>query len=184
MIKMIKETITNLTPEEFGAKYEAFKALVETELKTVQALAEDETFNSKTDIDFWNREEIYSDSIYDRDMDDVVEIINEFKGDCEKYENKRGFYIENRGELIGDYEDSDAEIDYIGYKASWLEPKTEISEVLINSEFRAFAKAWLAPEGLSSGEINHIDCKLLTLFKEGKIDWNTLRTLVYSDCAV
>ena len=179
-----KETIADLTPEEFGARYEAFKLLVASELETVKGLAEDEVHNPKTDIDFWERNYRISDCIYGCDMDDTIEYINNFKAEIAEYEHKRGFRVENKDEIEGDYEDSYAEIGYVGFEASWLEPKEEIGEGLINNEFREFAKAWLAPEGLSGWEINYIDCKLLTLFKDGKLDWNTLRTLVYSDCEV
>ena len=115
-----------------------------------------------------------------------IELIcaNEFKEEIKEFENLRGFCIENYEEIDGDYEDSYAEIRSIGYRASWIVPKEELSENSINSDFLEFVRNWLAPEGTAGYNVNYVDCKLLTLFKEGKIDWNTLRTLVYSNCSV
>ena len=178
------KTIANLTPQEFNERYEAFRVFADEQLEVAKGLAEDEVHTSKIGIDLWDRKSLDSDCIYGQDMEDTIDTITNFQIEISEYRNRRGFRVENKDSIDGDYEDSYAEIGYVGYQASWLEPIEKISDGTLNSEFRELVKTWLAPEGLTGWKINAIDCKLLTLFKDGKIDWNTLRTLVYSDCDI
>lgn len=61
-----------------------------------------------------------------------------------------------------------------------------LTKTVLNSNIKYKVRIWaesrLKPEGVLSTK--PIDCKLLQLFKEGTIDFNTLQTLTYTDCKI
>lgn len=52
----------------------------------------------------------------------------------------------------------------------------------INYKVRVWAESRLKPKNILL--IKPVDCKLLQLFNEGIIDFNTLQTLTYTDCKI
>ena len=54
-------------------------------------------------------------------------------------------------------------------------------EARIKTKVKENVRIALKPKGYEGYTI-HVDCKLLTLFKDGSIDWKTLQKLVYTNC--
>jgi hypothetical protein len=112
-----------------------------------------------------------------------IELLQNFLEDCPDKEKVINFST---------WVDSDIEYDYNGdpfsictAKVNWYELKEwseESFQTHIKNQLRRELTARLQPAKVSYPKT--IDCKLLTLFKEGSIDWITLQKLVYSDCEI
>ena len=112
--------------------------------------------------------------------DEIIEMINNFKEECEQFKNNIGFkivYIEPTTE----YDSSIIEGNY--FKCVYYIVKNEISENIINSRFRDFIKNELKPQEYT-GYTKYPDCKLLKLFMDGNIDFRTLQQITYADCKI
>jgi hypothetical protein len=181
-LNLEKVTKPELSVDEFNALFEGFKELANSELETIKSLKDGESFSTKLPLKYYKTETLESDCLMSESADGMIEMLLAFKKECEQYENKRGFYVEQRHDISGDYEGSYAELDAFYLQAEWEVPIEEVTENMINSEFRNHVMYWLAPEGIERYDIRSVDCKMLALFREGKIDWGTLRTLTYSDC--
>jgi hypothetical protein len=74
----------------------------------------------------------------------------------------------------------------IWYEANYYEiASAQLFEFNKKLDFKKLITHTLYQDFKTSGKYSqHIDCKLLTLFTEGKIDWETLGDLVYSDYKV
>ena len=182
MLDITRTTKPELSVEEFNALYAEVTKQAHKDLEIVKSVKNGESYNTKVEIDYWNRKQAVSDDLQGLDMEDMIEAINEFKEECKQYEDNIGYYVQQKTELSGDYEDEYANLEAFFFEATWSEPIEEVTQEMIDGEFRDLVRFWLAPLGTERYDVSYVDCKLLTLFKEGKIDWNTLRTLVYSDC--
>ena len=173
----------NLTVLEFNKLYTKHVANVKRELKKFKALEKAgeldmRKYKGTPGINFFERNEILSDDLnYNGGVDTAIEILIAFKEEYKEYENKISF-----GTDSDFYVDSDGYIEHICYEAHWYNIIDEVPEQSINKSFKNKVADLLKPENVEY--TISIDCKLLTLFKDGKISWDTLRTLVYSDCEI
>ena len=173
----------NLTPTEFNKLYTNHTAQIKRDLKKFKKLEaeginEHAKFKSTTGVNFLKRESVRSDDLnYGGGVDSAIELLVGFKEECKAYENKINFNTDTDF-----YADSDGWIERVCYEARWSVVIDEVAEQNINSSFKNKIANLLKPEKASYTQ--GIDCKLLTLFKDGKISWDTLRTLVYSDCEI
>ena len=173
-----------LSVSEFNALYAEVVKQAHNDLEVIKGLKNGESYNPKVGLNYWSKEDFQSDDLQNMDPDEMIEAINDFKEACKEHEDKNGYYVCQKSELSGEYEDEYAELDAFFLDCEWNVPIKEVTENMINNEFKHMTKFWLAPKDTANYNVNYVDCKLLTLFKEGKIDWNTLRTLVYSDCSI
>ena len=136
------------------------------------------TFNTKTGIDYFNKVTLESDSLLECDIDETIEIAQAFKEECAPFADKRGFYTCQRN-LVDEYD-----LEELYFQAEYNTVKESLKDTVINSAFRELVKAWVkpVPKGDEYIYTSNVDCKILTLFKDGKIDWKTVRVLTYSDC--
>ncbi len=176
-----KETVANITPEEFMKLYENFNKDIGVEHQKLLKLEVENKLNNYNDskffVSFFETISIESADIDCEDLESTLEILNNFKDTCAEYKDKKSFCVIQENLVYDNY------LDKLYYKASWEIVRDTISENYINTAFKSFVKEWLKPEG-SNEYTRAIDCKMLSLFKGGHIDWNTLRTLTYTDCEV
>jgi len=168
-----------MTLEEFDKLFKEIDNRVKKEYRIAKELWDkgDFSFNDK----FKTIEFIQSENIYEDSSEDCIKIIQDYK---EKVKNFKGeIYSEEhiQSEIDTDY-DYGAEVIsiYFETKIKVFRNATDITVDYTNKEFREIIRNLLKPEKETYAQI--IDCKLLTLFKEGAIDWSTLQKLVYSDC--
>jgi hypothetical protein len=183
-----KNFVETMTAEEFANKFEEFQKAAEADLKAIQTLEEGSNYEPKTEgVNFWNKKNYTSDPIaddYGIEPEEVIKATQEFLVDVEEYKNKRGFNISQQVEYNYSTYDDGCEVENVYFEATWYEPINELDENSVNRAFLDYVSLWLAPEGTDSWGTVRPDCKILQLFKEGKVDWNTLRTLTYSNCNI
>lgn len=167
------------TKEDLDAKYQEF--LAEETAKYEEEKAEFEAL-SYSDIkkEFWRYDYIVEKDSISGDVggclgSDVVEVLEEFKNSVATQKHGE---ITLKGEACCD-EDS-AYVRFIFFSCEVLHLKDDNAiEIKAKTKIKNWAKAQLKPQ--SVGRFMDIDYKLLELFKQGKIDFNDLQKLVYSD---
>jgi len=181
------ERAETLTPEELEDKF--------TELENaIKSLVEKLNEDDKTSVPEWadyigvnlfEQKEMFSNDLYDDDVEETVIVLNEFMERYKDHEGKRTFRVEMDSNIYVD--EYSCYLESICYKASWLEPTSfeKIQERQLSVIKRNFISKLLIPHGdICSWDVRTPDCTLLELFKNGTIDWGTLRTLTYKDCEV
>ncbi len=178
---MNKDPKLDLTVEQFNKLYDDFTNETKQELEEIKnPKKSDKVFLENKDL-IWETHCIKSNSLANLSMNEVIKSIKSFKKRIKKQKDKLFFEVTEEAETDSDY-DGDTWIEFVGFKATWLGPRDEVSEYFLNNKFKSHVNNWLKPN--KEVYTRTIDCKLLTLFKDGKIDWTTLRTLVYSDCKI
>ena len=176
-----KETVNNITSEEFKEYFKTFRRDAILEHLKLKNLKEESDLNDYKDdkffISFFEAKSMQSDNFVFEDLEDTLEILQDFKSTSEVFKSKRGFSITQYSNVYDDF------LEEIYFTASWVEVRDILVDSHIESSFKDYVKNWLKPEG-SAEYTRGIDCKMLSLFKSGHIDWNTLRTLTYTDCDV
>ena len=135
------------------------------------------------DQQFLETTQIYSENIHDIDHEDIIKHIADFREDVKNLpyhiDGKESFAIK----LDDDYRIVDYQLEYnyarFNTEARGAEMDTEASGA--NATFKQQLKKLLKPEEYK-GFPRVIDCKLLKLYMDETIDWQTLQQLVYSDC--
>lgn len=176
----------NLTVGELLKFQELFTEAVNSELKTLIEIEKKGEFgkvayHEKVNyVNYFEIKDDFSESLLNCGVEETLEIIEDFKSLYEPHKEKYQFFVDQIIEYESGMYDESQEVSEIFWRASWKEVKTEIPESGISYPFRKYVESWIKPENASYKKT--IDCKLLALFKDGMIDWATLRKLVYSDC--
>jgi len=168
-----------MTLEEFNKLFEKTDNRIKEEYKVAKELWEknDFSFNDK----FKTIEFIQSENIYENLSEDCIKVIQNYREEVKNFKGE--IYSEEhiQSEIDTDY-DYGAEVIsiYFETRIKVFRYATDITTDYTDKEFRDILKNLLKPE--KEHYAQNIDCKLLTLFKEGTIDWSTLQKLVYTNC--
>lgn len=110
----------------------------------------------------------------------LIETLEQLKKDFKSYEeNLVNFYSYDYIDI--DVFDTCIDETYVEYTHYVLYTEEEF-ESSMKRTMRQFFDEKLKPDGESYEKM--IDCKLLQLFSDGAIDWETLQKLVYSNCKI
>ena len=169
-----------MTVQEFNNLYSNIEQRFNKELDEIK-------LNPKKFIDIkmydwaFSKHSIDSEEIYNyNDSLDLIYMINEFLDECKSYEDELGFCIELI-DLETEYETS--LIDGGHYQCKWKKMIDSVPEHIIKNSFISEVKNLLLPDDYK-GFIRTPECSILTLFKNGTIDWKTLQMITYKDCKI
>ena len=113
------------------------------------------------------------------DVPAMMEEMHQFVTDMEEYKAYPAYSLEY--EVDDDY---DSYINYNHLKAVWQEPKGLLKDevYLLSAKTAAKKRLNIALKPLTALSTRVVDCKFLSLWVDGSIDWKTLQQIVYSDC--
>jgi len=117
--------------------------------------------------------------LYYSSPDSMIEMLEEFKQEVAELPYHIGGTYDLCISAYG-YSDGAAEIDDNHFGYTYWTRDTEVKDFYINGKIREWINLNLKPDSVQYSR--PVDCKLLTLFKEGAIDFDTLQKLVYTDC--
>ena len=120
--------------------------------------------------------EVKSDTLEYIDIEDVIETLKEFQNGYKLCDGIAKSQIKNEQEVGSEY------IHYIGYMYEYYELSEERLESEIMRLCRELIKEELKPDGVQYAQTP--DCKIVQLFRDGSIDWETLQRITYKDCEI
>ena len=170
-----------MTPQEVIELIEKEKEIIREKMEHNKKLFE----TGETNIDLYNkglmREMTKSTHCIDDSLsiEQTIKMLSEFLEEIKAHENKPDFqsFIED------DYDDDDKPNSVYGC-ANWYEltdPSDESIEKIAKEKVKTVIADKLCPPDTYR---RYIDCKLLSLFMDGTIDWEALQKLVHSDCNI
>ena len=165
-----------MTPQEVIELIEKEKEIIRENMEHNKKLFE----SGETDLDMYNIDLMHAIERTTPYIDDgltiteTIEMLSDFLEEIKVHENKPAFDA---------YMETDVDARAFGH-AGWYEP-FELSEEAIEAKakqkVKEFVNVQLCPPATYR---RYIDCKLLSLFMDGTIDWKALQKLVYSDCNI
>lgn len=120
-------------------------------------------------------------------IEELEQSIKKFKQETRKLKNKLDFRSFMTGSAYPAGED-DADFEYLILRATWTEQKSqEHIESIAYNKARTFAKSELTRsvkiyKGIAEQQYVNIDCKLVQLWLDEKIDFDTLATILTANC--
>lgn len=120
--------------------------------------------------------EVKSNALEDIDIEEVIETLKEFQDGYKSCDGIAKSQIKNEQDV------GDEHIHYIGYMYEYYELSEEKLESEIMRLCRELIKEELKPNGVQY--VQTPDCKIVQLFRDGSIDWETLRRITYKDCNI
>ncbi len=120
--------------------------------------------------------EVQCDTLKGMDIEDLIEELNELMKGYESCDGIAKSAIKNEVDVGNEY------ISYIGYKYEYY----ELSEEKLESEIMRLCREKIAEE-LKPIDVEKSvipDCKIVQLFRDGSIDWETLQKITYKNCQI
>lgn len=178
-----------MKPEDIEKQYKKFLSEINKEAAEAQKAAAKN--NSATSLAYNDQYRFFEQKEYIEEFSlggsptSIIEMIKIFEEEVAQHKNKLDFRTGFDGNGCG-YEDDDS-LEWAGMKATWKEPRAKN-----NDRFLAMAKertkSWVAQKikehkNITDNRVGiYIDCKILELFKNGSIDFETLCTITLSNC--
>lgn len=178
-----------MKPTDITKKYEEIKEELTTQLETMDSMFKTWNLNEsdyrEINWDFLERKKYQSENMWD--CYDIRTIISEYDDYVKENLEWKVIWFYESTECNSSWDDyGDCDVEQYLY-AGWVEIKEELTERDINNVLRDWireqvglrAKAlWLE----NYGRYTSVDCKLLNLFRDETIDFDTLVKLVYKNC--
>lgn len=176
-----------MTSKDIQTKYEQEFALLLDELKTLTAIVKKPDHIKLT----WKQLQKFFDKktfavdLYPGDsLEQIKESVKEFEKGIKSLKNKLYFKSSFNAEGCG-YED-DTSIEFSRMEAEYYEPK-DASSNIFKSHAMETTKSWITKEiikhrKLPDGTRFYLDCKIVSLFREDKIDFDTLCDIALANC--
>lgn len=178
-----------MTSKDIQTKYEQELALLLEELQALTAMIKKPDHQKLTykQLHKFFDKKIFAVDLFPGDsLEQIKESIKEFESETKAFKKKLYFRSAFNAEGSG-YED-DNSIDFSRMEAEYYEPKDPSSPVfksyamettksLVTQEIKKHRK-------LSDSTHFYIDCKIVSLFREDKIDFDTLCNITLANCKI
>lgn len=171
-------------------KYEEIKEELTTQLETMDSMFKSWNLNKSDYSEInWNllkSNKYQSEEIWDC-YQDIRTIISEYDDYVKENLEWKVIWLYHSSECSVSGDDSYGfDVTHYLY-AGWVEIKEELTEQDINSILREWIREQVASRAEvlwleNSGRYISVDCKLVNLFRDGTIDFDTLVKLVYKNC--
>ena len=177
-----------MKPEDIDKQYKKFLTEINKEAAEVikKAKADKTTYKVLyTDrYKFFNVKTLSVEFDNNSSIEDVIESVREFEDEIKNHKCKLDFQYGFEAEGCGYAEDTS--VEFAGMKAQWYEPREKDC-----NQFEAAAqtstRAWISNEikkhrNITGTQSFSADCKIVELFKAGKIDFDTLCDITLTNC--
>lgn len=115
---------------------------------------------------------------------EMLDEANLFLDSIKEYESYPNYWCSYEVDADSNYDVGS--IRYNRIRVQWYEPtelkKFEEYNLHAKKRAKAIVNQTLRPSNYKAPGFREIDCKFMTLWVEGKIDFDTLQQIVYSDC--